>query len=142
MAYFVKEDALVYAIRISEVLPTLKKLDTLASRYNVAHNGAGGCGLESAKDSENYEAVANYLKSAYLDKFIEIADMLIKKASESEKQGKTQNAKINAWKKTKEEILRGFSEFKYDLQGLRENVDSFVRQIDEEIAKLNSMDVK
>ena len=36
-----QNEDIAYALRISEVLPTIKKLDTLASRYNTAHCGAG-----------------------------------------------------------------------------------------------------
>lgn len=133
----IRKQSLAYAIRISEPLSTLKRLDTLASRYNIAHRGAGGYGLEFAKHLDGYEKVAIPLKEAYFYKFEIIVGRLIVETGEKEQRRKTQEAKIKVWQKTKEELLQGFNEFKYDLQGLKEKVDYFTKQIDAGIENIN-----
>ena len=133
----IRRQSLAYAVRIMETLSTLKRLDTLASRYNIAHRGAGGYGLEFAKHLDGYEKVAIPLKKAYFYKFEIIVGRLIVETGEKEQRRKTQEAKIKVWQKTKEEILRGFNEFKYDLQGLKERVDYFTKQIDVGIENIN-----
>jgi hypothetical protein len=67
------EQHLVYALRIASVLPTVKTLKTLASRWNVAHYGPqNASGLMAARHSPEYPAVKAFLDKRFLAKTAEI----------------------------------------------------------------------
>jgi len=133
LAYEQDED-LAYALQISEVLPTIKKLDSLASRYNTAHRGAGGRGLLSAQNSNHYEEIKKDLQDQYLERFIELCDQHVQKAGASASQRKTSRGKIGAWLRVKEQITSGATEFQYPLPGIEMAVEGFENKINEEIA--------
>jgi hypothetical protein len=131
-----RRQSLAYALQIIEPVPTLKKLGTLASRFNVTHRGAGGLGLEFAKNYDGYKEVADSINKLYLGKFQVIAAQLYLNVDQTSQQRKTKDAKIKVWNKARNEILDGYGMFKYDLQGLKNIVDALITAIDREIETL------
>ncbi len=74
------ERSLLYALRVSHCVPRLTKIATLASRWGIANSGAGGAGLESAKESPNWASVHAFLADLYLRRFDSLADLLVREA--------------------------------------------------------------
>jgi len=77
------ERALLYALRVSTCLPKLRKLETLASRWGVAHGRPDRTGLLAGVSSPNYERVRNALVQMYLYRFDELAGELVAETGSS-----------------------------------------------------------
>ena len=94
---------LLYALRVFKCVPDLRKLDTLASRWGVAHRGAGGMGLDAAKSSPDWSTIVDFLTKLYQDKFRELAQQTVTKTIENEPNGK---ATPRSRKSLTKELLR------------------------------------
>jgi DNA polymerase-3 subunit epsilon len=110
------EKALLYALRVSKIVPEVKTMKTLASRWGTAYAGAGGQGLLAGSSSPNYSRALRLLREIYCQRFAELSHEIVLKASESAEQRKTAKAKqndilraVNRIEKAKVEFLHGDS---------------------------------
>ena len=135
---FSPDAGLLYALRISVCLPTLKKLNTLASRYNTACLGAGNMGLLTSKRSQHYQKVYEFLADRFLRKFTELADEYIQNAQCDESKCTSKKAKLNCWYVAKEIIQKSREAFEHKLPGLDGVIEAFETEIQNEIERINS----
>jgi hypothetical protein len=109
--------SLLYALRLSKCVPTLKVVKTLISRWNTTNCGAGGFGLEYGKQSRHYKAVFDFLASRYLQRLHELLVVEIDKADATAQLRKTASAKRNVWLRLVQKLERYERELLYDLPG-------------------------
>ncbi len=134
-----EERALLYALRVSKCVDSIKTLKTLVSRFNTAACEHGGSyGFEAAITSEHYHQVKEFLSSKYIAKFREIVtESIINKTSETVAKRKTKQAKINAWRKAETDILETIKAFKFEPTGLAMTTATLIGEIHKEADRLN-----
>lgn len=66
------EHDLIYALRIASAIPSIKKLETLGSRWSTAHYGAGGRGLNMGRYAQNHQRVTQFIAELCLRQAREI----------------------------------------------------------------------
>jgi len=108
------EADLVYALRISTAIRRIIKLETLASRWNIAHTGAANRGLLAGIGLPDYRKVHSFLSAYFLNRFNAIAEQTIREAQASQKSG--------ALVKAVEKIDAAQYKFFYPLAGLAKSV--------------------
>jgi len=91
---------LLYALRVSKCVPTLKHINTLASRWSAANRGPqGGGGLQDGRESREWEVVNGFLGNLYLRRFHGLCEEAAGKAKETASKRSTAAAKANAYQK-------------------------------------------
>jgi len=115
------ERDLIYALRISTSIRRITKLETLGSRWDTAHCGAGNRGLLMGNHLPDYRRVHRFLTAKYLQRFNALAEQLITEARESGKQ----NAVARAVQKIDDAQYR----FSYPIQGLWEAVQHWKESV-------------
>ncbi len=121
---------LLYALRVSKCVPDLRKLDTLASRWGVAHRGAGGMGLNAAKSSPDWSTIVDFLSKLYQDKFRELAQQTVTKAIENGAKRKSNTAKQKVLDKGVATLITARNSFSSDLPGIYQEVQAYIDRID------------
>lgn len=117
------EKALLYAIRVSKLVPEVKTMKTLASRWSTAYGGAGGYSLLAGNSSSNYNRVLRLLSEIYSQRFAELSHEIVLQAVASAQERKTTKAKQNAIIRAVDKIEKSMDEFvSSDLLGLKEQV--------------------
>jgi hypothetical protein len=129
---FSPDRGLLYALRISVCLPRIRKLDTLASRYNTAENR----GLLRSRESPYYQKVYDFLTDKYLCRFVELADEVYQEAQKTAGQRVTKEAKVKVLYDTQEKIFNSMQLFEHVFVSLEGATDSFLKQISEDIANI------
>jgi hypothetical protein len=124
------ERHLLYALRVSKCVPDLRKLDTLASRWGVAHRGAGGMGLDAAKSSPDWSTIVDFLSKLYQDKFRELAQETVTKAIENGAKRKGDTAKRKVLDKGIATLIAARNAFSSDLPSLQQEVQAYIDQIE------------
>ena len=120
------ERDLIYALRVSEVLPTIKSFKTLESRWATAHCGAGASGLELGRKSRNYRLVYEFLTKHYLNhaaRLLETEHEKFRMKLEGAKTEKTKE-KYRESRRTKLKEIR--ASFSYELLGLDELITDHI----------------
>jgi len=121
---------LLYALRVSKCVPTLKTLKTLASRWSTANCGAGASGLQMGQSSKNWEAVNDFLASLYRQRLDDLYAEIVAKARESVSKRKSAQAKLNVVEKALERIHSAQAEFMYELPGLAAVIDKWTEELE------------
>jgi hypothetical protein len=124
------ERHLLYALRVSKCVPSLRNLDTLASRWGVAHRGAGGMGLDAAKSSPASSTIVDFLRSLYRDKFRELAQQTVAIAIENGAKRKGNAAKQKVLDKGIATLVAARNAFSSDLPGLHQEVQTYIDHIE------------
>jgi hypothetical protein len=124
------ERHLLYALRVSKCVPSLRNLDTLASRWGVAHCGAGGMGLNAAKHSPAWSSVVDFLSSLYRDKFCELAKQTVATTIENGAKRKGDTAKRKVLDKGIATLIAARNAFSSDLPSLQQEVQAYIDQIE------------
>jgi hypothetical protein len=113
------ERHLLYALRVSRCVPTLRKLETLVSRWGVARSGASGFGLDGGQASPNWHAVQQFLVSLYEDKFQELAFETTSMALEVASKRKSKALREKALMKALASVEQAADAVAQDLPGVR-----------------------
>jgi hypothetical protein len=124
------ERHLLYALRVSKCVPSLRNLDTLVSRWGVAHRGAGGMGLDAAKSSPDWSTIVDFLRSLYHDKFRELAQQTVTMAIEKGAKRKGNAAKEKVLDKGIATLVAARNVFSSDVPGLHEEVQTYIDRIE------------
>lgn len=121
---------LIYALRVSSVLPTLKKLEALASRWSVANCGAGDAGLCAVSRREpNRELVQTHLQALYLDtlrRLLAAARSAHEARLVKARSDKTRAAEIEKWRSA---LADARTSFVPELPGARDLIESELASI-------------
>jgi len=118
------EKALLYAVRVSKIVPEVKTMKTLASRWATACAGSGGYGLLAGSSSPNYSRVLRLLCETYHQRFAELSHEMVLRAIETAQDRKTAKAKQNAVLRAVDRVEKARDEFvSSDLLGLTEQVN-------------------
>ncbi len=121
---------LLYALRVSKCIPTLKAVSTLASRWSIANRGPqGNSGLQNGRQSSDWELVNRFLTNLYLQRFHELCEEVASKADETAAKRKTPTAKESAYQRAINKILEGAAEFVDDLPGLHETKTRWIDRL-------------
>ena len=105
---------LLYALRVSHCVPKINTFNKLSSCYETALKGprlnSQYC-LESAKDSDLYEKVRDFIHKLYGKRFIELLNNIIQKTNSEIEHRKTNKAKYNSWDRAFKKLLAANTEF-------------------------------
>lgn len=123
------EASLLYALRVSKCVPTLKSFKTLASRWSTANCGVGAAGLQFAQGAKNWQLVNDFLTQLYLKRYETICADLIQKTAATIAKRKSEQAKLNAIQKASDKISEASSEFMYELPDLALASDHCLSQL-------------
>ncbi len=122
---------LLYALRVSKCIPTLKAVSTLASRWSIANRGPqGNSGLQNGRQSGDWELVNRFLTNLYLQRFHELCEEVASKADETAAKRKTPTAKESAYRKAIDKILGAVTEFAENLPGLHEAKTQWIDRLE------------
>ena len=119
------ERELVYALRVSSVLPTLTNLKTLASRWDTAHCGAGASGLELGRASHNFTLVYDFLTRQYLEHVQRILESEQAAFRGKHQQAATDKARETTRQKWLEKLITYRTLFSYQLNGLDHLIERY-----------------
>ena len=134
-----KERALLYALRVSKIVPKIKNMKSLSSRWNTACEGTTGYGLNYAIKSLHHQRVLIFLSQIYLQRFAELTNEMILKASSMADTRKTLQAKQNAFVRVINNLKKYYDEiFEYELPGLKEQIDFTVKFINSFIESITT----
>ncbi len=112
---------LLYALRVSKCVPTVKSVKTLASRWSIANWGPkASSGLQNGSQSSHWGLVNGFLSNLYLQRFHELCEEAANKANETAAKRKTPTAKESTYQKAIDKIVSAATEFGEDLPGLHE----------------------
>jgi hypothetical protein len=114
------EAQLLYALRVSKCVPTLKSLKTLASRWSTANVGAGAAGLQMGRDAKNWQLVSSFLARLYLKHYKQLCLDLVSKTKQAVADRKSPQARSNVVNKAIALVNEAHQEFSYQLPGLNE----------------------
>ena len=90
------ESGLLYALRVSKCVPTLKSFKTLGSRWGTAFSGPRGAGgLIGGTDSPNYRTTHDFLVKLYSDRVEELCREIVANAEKDAVNRKTESARCN-----------------------------------------------
>jgi hypothetical protein len=103
------ESGLLYALRVSKCVPTLKSFKTLNSRWGLAHSGTrGDGGFVAATRSPNYQATHDFLAKRYGDRVEELCREIVAKAENAAANRKTESARCNVLYAAREKIEKAY----------------------------------
>jgi DNA polymerase-3 subunit epsilon len=138
-----EERALLYALRVSKIVPKIKSMKSLANRWNTACEGAAGYGLNYGTKSSHHQRVLNFLSEIYLQRFAELTNEMILKASNTADARKTLKAKQNSFIRVIDNLKKYYDEFfEYELPGLKGQIDfatNFIKSFIESITISSSI---
>ncbi len=105
------EVALMYALRVSKIVPKIKTFKTLVSRWNVASKGPRGVvGLCAGRSSKNYDRTYQFLSDLYVKRFVELARETADKAEITAAKRKSLSAKQKAYHEAGRKMLKSAGE--------------------------------
>lgn len=113
---FSPELGLLYALRVSKCVPTLKSFKTLGSRWNVASGVSSGglMGLICGLPSPNHDLVKDFLTRLYLRRFCDLAKEIALKAEAAAIRAATEEKRSDAFYKAISKIQEGMIEVPLD----------------------------
>ncbi len=123
------ERHLLYALRVSKCVPSLRNLDTLVSRWGVAWSGAAGMGLDAAKASPHSSTIVDFLSNLYHNKFRELAQLTVMTSIENAAKRKSEAAKQKVLDKGVAKLVAAKNAFSFKLPGIDREVQSYVDRI-------------
>jgi hypothetical protein len=123
------ERHLLYALRVSKCVHNLRKLDTLVSRWGVAHCGAGGMGLDAAKTSPQWAMVAAFLTKLYDGKFAELVKETVTTTIDVASKRKNNTAKQKA-------LDKGIGTLRAAVKGLSADYPALDNEVKPYLAKI------
>lgn len=123
-----EERALLYALRVSRCVPTLKKLPTLASRVGIAHRGAGGFGLDAARASPHWQVVREFLSSLYLARFNTLAGELLRQTESAVRVRRGLKPTVRIERAT-QELNEAVESIATDIPAIRKHADRWIRSL-------------
>ena len=131
---------LIYALRVGYPIRSVKRMDTLLSRWENIHRGAGGSGLVLARGVPNHPEVTELLEACFVAQFMNIAEAMIEKAAETAAARKTVKAKMNTWSRLAQKLADDHRKAQvWPASTLRENLNSVVDRIDQEMAAVGEV---
>jgi len=134
-----KERALLYALRVSKIVPKIKNMKSLSSRWNTACEGTTGYGLNYAIKSLHHQRVLSFLSQIYLQRFAELTNEMILKASSVADTRKTLQAKQNVFVRVINNLKKYYDEFfEYELPGLKDQINFTVNFINSFIESITT----
>jgi hypothetical protein len=93
---YMAEECLLYALRISKCVPTLKSFKTLDSRWGIAYSGPKcTSGLINGMTSPNYQTTHDFLMNLYSERLEELCREIVAKAEKNSVTRKTTSSKCN-----------------------------------------------
>jgi len=125
------ERGLIYALRVSAVLPTLKSLKTLESRWQTANSGAAGRGLTSSERARNYKRVYAFLQSEYLSHADRILAEEEGKFREKIENAATDRSRLSAMESWIRKLDESKGLFVYELPGFDALVDTYIQRAEQ-----------
>ena len=133
----IPEMEIVSAFHVSKGVSKIKRISTLASRWQTANCDEHGQGLANARARKisHFDDAFKYLVKIYLKRLHELITIEANKANRTACQRKTIKAKINAWQRLNDfldNIVRSFSNTGYTLPGLEHSIAKTRIFIDEQ----------
>jgi len=122
------ERHLVHALRVALEGLRATRPETLARRWEIVNDVAGGEALASAAGSPHRDRVVELLDGAYLARASEMMQETMAEAAAAARKNKTGRAAC--WKEAKEIIAAAAGEFTLELPGLSECVGKYVAKCD------------
>jgi hypothetical protein len=125
------ESHLLYALRVSKCLPSLRKVETLASRWGVACSGAADTGLDAAKNSPHWATVRGFLIKLYREKFSELALYTVSTTIETASKRKSASAKQRVLDKGVASLVVAMRALNADFPDIRDEIKTCLDQIEQ-----------
>ena len=131
---------LMYALRVSWCVPTLKTFKTLGSRWHIMQTGGRGhTGLIAAMGAMHSASVEAFLTRLYRDRFAELVREIATKAEQTSAARRSADAKVNALLKGCERIEKGGLDA-IEIPDLDSIAQQWIEYLEQKVEELEAME--